>query len=83
MIHILGLFANIFYIQKWAKKWYQIKVLNSSERQKFNRVNGYHFFDVFQANVLNKDDILAISRGRFAEKNPIFDQKRCIGHDFK
>ena len=27
------------------------------------------FFAVFQANVLNKDDILAISRGRFAEKS--------------
>ena len=68
IIHIFGVFADIFYIQKWTKKWYLLALLKSLERQKFNRVNRYHFFAVFQANVLNKDDILAMSRGRFAEK---------------
>ena len=51
------------------KKWYLWALLNSLERQKFNRVHRYHFFDVFQANLLKKDDILAITPGRFAEKS--------------
>ena len=36
------------------------------------------FFAVFRANLLNKNDILAISVGRVAEKKVIFDQKRYI-----
>ena len=83
IIHILGVFANILQIQKWAKKCNLWTVYYSLERQKFNCVHRLHFFAVFQANLLNKDDILAISRGRFAEKKPIFDRKRCIGQDFK
>ena len=69
---------TFFTSKNGLKKCNLFALLNSSETHKMNCGNRLHFFAVFQANLLNKDDILAISMGRFAEKKVIFDRKRRI-----